>query len=984
MDENVGEDAKIDGYKEYRSDRIGIKQGGTVIYAHNDLECEILAKECKNKCEMVAVYIKALNTINIVIYRPPKTKGDDFNCILNKVENIFNRMGIPNPTILMTGDFNFPFVEWKCNASGNFNGCTYEYNANVNATLDEKRQFERLTNLVNQHSLIQAISGSTREEKGKRSTLDLIYTNEIDLITEIGIYASCMSDHHTIEITTNYNPKIVRNPNKDARDNDIGLRDLNFYSKDINWKEINKSIKEVDWLKIQENKSMLELLVYIMELIKEICIKLIPKKSEGKKNAAKRIPKARKKLLGRMKMIKRDLKKAISDSKKEELNKKIQDVEQKLIDERKKECLENEKRVVEQMKENPKVLFSYVKRENKRREKIGPFKNGEKYIYDNEEICERLLNQYKSQFSNPRESVNNDDNEHLVNDTGGSVNNDDSENLVNDAEEINELSDIEINDIDIKNAITEMDENSSAGPDDIPALFLIKTKETISCPLKYLLRKSLDEGTIPDVFKMANIIPIHKGGAKTKPEQYRPVSLTSHLMKVFERVLKKHILMHLIINNLINEEQHGFVPGRSTQSQLLLHYKDIYEALEEGLRVDTVFLDFSKAFDKVNHEILLRKIANHGITGKISKWIREFLSNRKFVVIANGTKFKEGEVNSGVPQGTVLAAILFIIMIANIDEKVKESIVRCFADDTRVSKKIEKEEDKQKLQEDLSIIYKWAEDNLMFFNDDKFEQLTYGETTNIEIDSYKNPLNENIKRKDNVKDLGIIANNKMTFKEHIQSVVLACRRMSGMLLRTFHSREPDLMLRLFNTYIRSKIEYCCSVWSPTLQKEINELERLQKTFTSKIKGMENLDYHQRLKELKLYSLERRRERYLVIYAWQMLENIKRNVLDLKSQKDRRNRTIWSRPIRWIYEGRKIKHSNRSLIHDSTAKKMERLFNCLPPSLRNIEQKTTDTFKFHLDKWLQTVPDLPRIDNYGSRVAAESNSIINQAATIRRR
>ncbi|CAL4205900.1 unnamed protein product [Meganyctiphanes norvegica] len=132
----------------------------------------------------------------------------------------------------MTGDFNFPFVEWKCNASGNFNGCTYEYNANVHATLDEKRQFERFTNLVNQHSLIQAISGSTREEKGKRSTLDLIYTNEIDLITEIGIYASCMSDHHTIEITTNYNPKIVRNPNKDARDNDIRLRDLHFYSKD--------------------------------------------------------------------------------------------------------------------------------------------------------------------------------------------------------------------------------------------------------------------------------------------------------------------------------------------------------------------------------------------------------------------------------------------------------------------------------------------------------------------------------------------------------------------------------------------------------------------------------------------------------------------------------------------------------------------------------------------------------------------------------
>ena len=169
-----------------------------------------------------------------------------------------------------------------------------------------------------------------------------------------------------------------------------------------------------------------------------------------------------------------------------------------------------------------------------------------------------------------------------------------------------------------------------------------------------------------------------------------------------------------------------------------------------------------------------------------------------------------------------------------------------------------------------------------------------------------------------------------------------------------------------------------------MQKEINELERIQKTFTDKIKGMEILDYHQRLKSLKLYSLERRRERYLIIYAWQMLENIKKNVLGLESQKNGRNRLIWSRPIRWIFEGRKIKHSNRSLIHESTAKKMERLFNCLPPFIRNIEKKTTETFKNYLDKWLQTVPDLPRIDNYGARVAAENNSIIKQAATVRRR
>ena len=143
--------------------------------------------------------------------------------------------------------------------------------------------------------------------------------------------------------------------------------------------------------------------------------------------------------------------------------------------------------------------------------------------------------------------------------------------------------------------------------------------------------------------------------------------------------------------------------------------------------------------------------------------------------------------------------------------------------------------------------------------------------------------------------------------------------------------------------------------------------------------MEDLDYHQRLRKLNLYSLERRRERYLIIYAWQMLEGLKVNYLELSPSEYTRGRIIRSRPIRWSYRGKKIKHSSRTIIHESTEKKMIRLFNCLPPHLKNIEGKTTETFKMHLDKWLCTLPDTPKIDNYGSRVGAESNSIINQAA-----
>ena len=203
-------------------------------------------------------------------------------------------------------------------------------------------------------------------------------------------------------------------------------------------------------------------------------------------------------------------------------------------------------------------------------------------------------------------------------------------------EDPNDLNDIEIEVQDIKDAIDELDENSAAGPDGIPAIFLIKTKEAIAEPMAKMLRKSLDEGKIPDILKMAYVSPIHKGGSRQNPEQYRPVSLTSHIAKVFERVIKKKIDKYLTDNHKYNVGQFGFIKGQSTQSELLAHYNDIYEAISEGKRTDTVFLDFAKAFDKVDHDILLEKVKKQGIGGKIGRCIEEFLKNRKFRVVVNG------------------------------------------------------------------------------------------------------------------------------------------------------------------------------------------------------------------------------------------------------------------------------------------------------------------------------------------------------------
>ena len=176
-------------------------------------------------------------------------------------------------------------------------------------------------------------------------------------------------------------------------------------------------------------------------------------------------------------------------------------------------------------------------------------------------------------------------------------------------------------------------------------------------------------------------------------------------MKIFERVLKVHLVRHMEANNLLKHNQHGFVSGMITQMQLLQHYSDMYEALSEGVRIDTVYLAFGKAFGKINHNILQNKLAIHEVKGKIDVWLKNFLQNRKYRVVAKGVMSDEQDIISGIPQGMVLASIFFIIMISDIDENLGNSISRLFADDTKISSKIRNEEDIDLLQQNLNNVY---------------------------------------------------------------------------------------------------------------------------------------------------------------------------------------------------------------------------------------------------------------------------------------
>ena len=307
-------------------------------------------------------------------------------------------------------------------------------------------------------------------------------------------------------------------------------------------------------------------------------------------------------------------------------------------------------------------------------------------------MSEILSQQYASVFSKPTdEPINSDQNN----------------------KEIPGIPSLKLTEKDFITAIDELSHSAAAGPDGFPAILLKKCKAELCTPLMILWNKSLEHGIVPEELKSSIITPIHKGGNRSTPANYRPIALTSHLIKIFEKILRAHIVKHMNEHNLFNENQHGFRSGRSCLSQLLEQFDVILDILDKGANADVVYLDFSKAFDKVNHSIVLQKIQRLGIGGSIHQWLKSFLLNRFQSVSVDGILSDPQQVLSGVPQGSVLGPLIFLILIGDIDEDVVHAMIKSFADDTRATKSIKTLDDVKKLQDDLERIYKWTKDNSM-------------------------------------------------------------------------------------------------------------------------------------------------------------------------------------------------------------------------------------------------------------------------------
>lgn len=368
----------------------------------------------------------------------------------------------------------------------------------------------------------------------------------------------------------------------------------------------------------------------------------------------------------------------------------------------------------------------------------------------------------------------------------------------------------------------------SIGPDQIPNTFLKRYSTQITDFLTEVFNKSLRSGEVPGDWKIARVVPIHKKGDKSIVSNYRPVSLTSVSCKLLEHIVAQNIQCFLADNNILSPCQHGFRKGLSTTTQLVITIHDFMAVLDRSGQTDILLLDFSKAFDKVPHSKLLLKLRNIGLPLYLIKWVESYLTNRKQFVEIKSSVSGMLNVTSGVPQGSVLGPLLFLIYVNDLVQAIPDTVsIKLFADDCVVFKEITCSDDHNLLQQALRNIECWCAAWDMELNVDKTVLINITRKTNPSVFTY-NIHGSPIQSVTQYKYLGITLSSDMTWRAHISSICTSAFRKLCFLKRKLAKATVNVKLQAYNAIIRPKLEYASVVWDPYTKKDIQSLEALQK------------------------------------------------------------------------------------------------------------------------------------------------------------
>ena len=515
-----------------------------------------------------------------------------------------------------------------------------------------------------------------------------------------------------------------------------------------------------------------------------------------------------------------------------------------------------EKSLASNIKENPKAFFSYVRSKQKVKDTVGPLKksNVSSLVSDNQGMAD-ILNDFFASVFEPED----------IDMSGRTINRCHFS-----------LDSISFSVGDVEKRLSSLNQYKTPGPDKVYP-FLLKTfARFLAGPLSVIFQRSMDEGVVPADWKCANVTPIFKKGDRSHSGNYRPVSLTSVVCKIMESVIRDGLVKFLDSHALINSTQHGFQRKRSCLTNILEFLEDITSCVDSGNPVDVVFLDFQKAFDKVPHKRLLCKLEGLGVRDCLLNWIGDWLDDRKQRVVVGGSVSSWKGVTSGVPQGSVLGPLLFVAYINDLDDAVSVSKIKKFADDTKVYREVCSVSDAENFQMDLDSIFKWSRDWGMFFNVAKCKVMHIGNGNKKMVYSIDGRDLEVVQKE---KDLGVYLDSSLKPSKQCVESARRANWILGLIRRHFKFLHKDVVIRLYKQMVRPHLEYAVQAWNPYLAKDRIILERVQKRATRLIRSVSSLSYEQRLRHLKLTSLELRRLRGDLIQVFKIVHGFDRLSFD---------------------------------------------------------------------------------------------------------
>ena len=798
------------------NDAIG---GGVVIYVKNHLALQPIAVKFPLSQMFDILGCKIITESGplnlVVVYRRPCSMPADDDILLTALESTTKLPG----DLVMLGDFNAPAIDWE----------TW--------TCSTRRSYaSKLLDFALTQSLSQSVTKPTRIVAGQTpSVLDLIFHKYPNAVTSMTSLAPLgLSDHILQRFSFALQVPDCPLPANRRCFAKMDIEGLRAAAAQIDWDDVSRCAD------LQELWSVLK--AHLMQLT-ELYVPLVRPRAPKKKpwHTAKH---------DRALRAKRVAFRIWTENFSPNSEKMCRDANRHFTNLDRSGRRGYERSIALKAKRQPKLFFAYVQRNKHLRTGVPALKNSSGELVENPDgKCELLRNFFSSVHRPDLHSTPPDiPPPHTL------------------------MQPLEFAPAEVFAELKRLDKKKSPGPDEIHPNLLVEIAEFLAVPLAALFNLSLASGRIPDDWRSATVCPLMKKGDRHDAANYRPVSLTSVVSKVMERMLKAAVMDFALGNHLISPAQHGFLPHRSCLTNLLMADEKITEILDGGSSVDMVLIDFAKAFDSVNHRLLCLKLAASGIHPSIVEWIRDFLTDRTFRVRLGDSLSEPAPVSSGVPQGSVLGPILFLLYVNDLPELLR-SFVLMFADDVKL---ISARPNWQQLQRDLEIFWHWSEVWSLPINIGKCAHLASGAASAPSLNFDPTDSGSSLPIVEKARDLGVVTTSAFTPSAQCAA---AARKAVGMLhltRRTFVEFTPTIFTILYSTLIRPHLEYAIQAWSPYLAKDVECLKRIQRAATRMIKGFRHLSYKDRLQRLDLFSLRRRRLQGDLILAY----NISRGRVDL--------------------------------------------------------------------------------------------------------